>query len=800
MASVTPDRILAGRLPGRRWPRLFAAAADEPRARRATDLIVAVAALLGLGLLAASAEPQAAIERAVISFVRSFPEAADGVWRILVDLLVLAALVVVAATVVRRRWAVLRDVVLALVVTLVGALLVGRVVRGNWPAGWDWLRDTGPGAWFPSVRVALPAAVVLAAGPQLTRPARRLLRWLLALGVGGAILLGAATPTAAIGGWLVASVGASLVHLVFGSCSGRPSLDEVAFALEGLGLPIGSIGVAARQTAGTFLVEALDANGAPLLVRVYGRDAYDTQLLTTAWRTLWFREAGSPSAVGRVRQVEHEAFLTLLARQAGALTQEVVAAATTASDDVLLVLRPMGQALDVAAERFTEHAARLTWEAVDTVHRAGISHGQVDDRHLVVDGDRLGLVDFRGATAAPGPERTRTDDAQALVATALALGAPRALAVARETASPDRLAALLPYLQLPALTPRQRVAVREAGLDLDELRNAAAGEAGVEAPELEQLRRVTWRGLVQIVLLVVAFLVLTRAVAGVDLAEMHAALGDAVWALVLAGLVLAQVPRLAQAVSVLGASPNPIPLEPLYLLQLAQSYIALTIPTAAARIGISVRFFQRHGLASGAALAVGALDGFAGFLVQVGLLVSILLFTPRSLELDVQSATAPWHVLLVAVAAGLVAIVLVAVVPRWRSLAIGWTRQLTGEALGATRGLASPRRLGLLFGGNLGSEVFFALALGAFVRSLGYPVSLVELIFINVSVSVLAGFLPIPGGIGVIEGGLTFGLVRAGVPEETALAAVLMYRVATFYLPPVWGFFALHWLERNQHL
>ena len=106
----------------------------------------------------------------------------------------------------------------------------------------------------------------------------------------------------------------------------------------------------------------------------------------------------------------------------------------------------------------------------------------------------------------------------------------------------------------------------------------------------------------------------------------------------------------------------------------------------------------------------------------------------------------------------------------------------------------------MLFGGNLASDVLFALALGAFTASMGYSIGLTELIFINISVSLLAGLLPIPGGIGVVEGGLTFGLVRAGMPEETALAAVLMYRLSTFYLPPIWGFFALKWLERNKHL
>ena len=75
-----------------------------------------------------------------------------------------------------------------------------------------------------------------------------------------------------------------------------------------------------------------------------------------------------------------------------------------------------------------------------------------------------------------------------------------------------------------------------------------------------------------------------------------------------------------------------------------------------------------------------------------------------------------------------------------------------------------------------------------------------DLLLVNVSVSLLSTFVPVPGGIGVREFGLTVGLTAAGVREEAALAAVVLYRVATFYLPPVWGFFAMRWLQRNAHL
>jgi len=566
-------------------------------------------------------------------------------------------------------------------------------------------------------------------------------------------------------------------------------------------------------------------------VKVFGRDANDTQLLTSLWRTVWYREAGSPPSVGRLQQVEHEAFLTLLAAQAGVPTARVITAGATAEDDVLLVLRPWGQPLAATPERWSDDRAREVWTVLGRLHGAGVTHGQVDDGHLVTGptpSDResegseeseesegsaaaaiaaapaiaLGLVDFRGGSVAPSDPRLRTDEAQALVATVLAIGEEPALAAALDHLGPERLAAVLPFVQVTTLTPRQRRAVRDEQIDLDRLRDRAAELAEVEAPELEKMRRVSWSSVIQVVLLIVAFMAMSRAIGGVDFAVLADQIGDAVWWFVVVGFVLAQMTRLAQATATLGAAPSRLPLRPVYALQLALSYIGLAVPTSAARIGVSIRFFQRHGLPSGSALAVGALDGVAGFIVQIVLLLGILVLTPASLELDLDNAVPIdlTRLLAVIIGIGVVIGVVLLSLPSWRGRIIGWVRQLASEAIGAIRGLRSPRRLGMLFGGNLASDVLFALALGAFAASMGYSIGLTELIFINISVSLLAGLLPIPGGIGVVEGGLTFGLVRAGMPEETALAAVLMYRLSTFYLPPIWGFFALKWLERNKHL
>jgi len=803
VGTATPDRRATARPSARRRRlRLYAAAKADPRSRRATDVIRLVAAASGLALLSLIAIPPAGFERALITFISAGPGSLANLWQFLVDLLALLAVVLLVAAVVRRRLLLARDLMAAAAVALGASLAIARLVQGSWPPIWDALSSAEPPPFFPFLRLALPCAVVMTASPHLSLSARRVGRLLIPVAAGAAAVLGATTPSGALAGVLIGAMTAATVHLIFGSSSGRPSVDAVAAALDALRIGATSLGAPDRQPAGFFLVHAEDEHGDPLVVKVYGRDAHDTQLLTTLWRTVWYRAPGSPIVPGRRQQVEHEAFLTLLAGQAGVITQKVVTAGATAADDVLLVLRPVGEELADVPARWSPDVVKGVWSVLQLLHRTGIAHGQVDDHHLVILGDDVGLIDFRGGVVAPSEERLRTDEAQALVATVLAVGREPGLEAAARALGPDGLAAALPFVQVTALTGAQRADVRRADLDLDDLRDGAAVLTGVEPPKLVRLRRVTWGSVLQVALLVFAFFAMASTVGGLDLDNLRQQLRDATWWFVVVGVLLAQLPRLSQAVSTLGASPIPLPLGPVYALQLAVSYINLALPSTAARIAVNIRFLQRHGLPPGSALAVGAIDGFSGFVVQMGLLLGILLFTPASLELDLggQAPSGIVRLLVVVVLVAVGAVATVVIVPRWRRAVLARLRVLLGEALGAVRGLRSPRRITMLLVGAITTEVLFAAALGATARAFGYPIGLSELLLINMSVALLAGVLPIPGGIGVVEGGLTFGLVRAGMPEEAAFAAVLLYRLATFYLPPIWGFFAFRWLQRNKHL
>ncbi len=78
-----------------------------------------------------------------------------------------------------------------------------------------------------------------------------------------------------------------------------------------------------------------------------------------------------------------------------------------------------------------------------------------------------------------------------------------------------------------------------------------------------------------------------------------------------------------------------------------------------------------------------------------------------------------------------------------------------------------------LFGGNLLSELLFALVLGAACRAYGADLSLAELVFVNTAAGILSGLIPVPGGIGAAEASVAAGLIAVGVDESTAFAIAL---------------------------
>lgn len=781
--------------------RIFSSPAGQPRARRATDVLLLLVSLIGVSATAI-AYPPSSLERSLEAFLGALPGWLDPAWGFAYGLLVLVAVLLVGSAALTGRYALALEALGAATLATVLVAVAARLVGGDWPDAGALVEAGRESPDYPGLRIAQAAAAIMSVSPYLIRPLQRTARWVLGLGFVGAVLVTPASPSGTFAGLLLAVAAAAAIRLVLGTSVGRPSLGHVADALAGLGVAAGRLEQAERQVAGVFLVRGLDPAGEELNVKVYGRDAYDSRLVAKAWRSLWYRDGGPALGLNRSQTAEHEAFLTLLAANAGVRSRSVVTAGTTVTDDAVLVLRGTARPLaDLGAAEITDDVLADAWQMLACLQRANIAHLRVDPTTVAVVAGEVGLVDFGNATVAPTADQVTIDQAQLLATTAVVAGDERAVAAAMVALGSDGVVALLPYLQAAALSVELRRALKPAGVDIDALRAGLAAAVGVEDPELVRLRRVSWSTAIQVGLLLLAAWAVFNYFGGIDWETVADDLRGASWGWIVLGFVVAQLPRLTQSVSTLGSVPAQLPFGPVYAMQLATGYMNLAVPSGVARMAVSIRFFQRQGLSAPMAVASGAIDSFASLVVQVTLLALLILFSQATLSLDLDVPSGDADRLLWILAGLLVLCLLVLALARPLRRAIGGRVRTWWPEIKTTLGaLRVSNKLALLFGGNLATELLFAIALGLFAEGLGTDLPITELLVINMSVSLLSSFLPVPGGIGVAEFGLTAGLVAAGMDEEAALAAVILYRIGTFYVPPVWGFFALRWLQRARYL
>jgi uncharacterized protein (TIRG00374 family) len=114
----------------------------------------------------------------------------------------------------------------------------------------------------------------------------------------------------------------------------------------------------------------------------------------------------------------------------------------------------------------------------------------------------------------------------------------------------------------------------------------------------------------------------------------------------------------------------------------------------------------------------------------------------------------------------------------------------TGEAVQ----IARSRNL-LVIAGSIGYWAWDNAVLWAAFRAFGFSPP-ITVILLGYLIGQLGGLLPLPGGIGGIDGGLIGTLVVYGTPAAATAAAVLVYRVVLFWLPLLVGGVAFFSLRR----
>ena len=844
---------------GRSWRAIFfAPVGDGQTRRRGSDATRLGLAVLVVILCWLTTRVNSSSEHTIASVLSSAPNGirwlVTTIWWVgSVGLIVVVAVLALLA----KRWSVIRDVGLAGLGAWLLCIISGAVfgtTGGRPPSSSLHYFDLS----FPVARVAATVGVVTAALPYLSRWVQRTIETVLGLLALATVVNGSGLPVAVLASLAVGWGMTALVHIVFGSPLGLQSTDEVALLLGDLKISAVDVVANARQEwgVGRFTGRVDDRS---IEVSVYGRDASDAQLLAKTVRFLFYRDSGPTLALTRRQEVEHEAYLTLMAERAGARGPAVLAAGPAGpARDALLVTRPPsgaplssfppyvlptgppdsgggspgtpdGASPGAAAPGAVAEGGRRSepggqgsvadqvlpfdegvlddvFRQVMALREAGIAHGSLSTETIVVDEDgSTGMVDFRAASTVANADQLNSDMAATLAALAVVAGPERTIAAAARIVPSEALVDALPFLQRAALAPVASKALRGKKAILTGLRDQGAAAAGVEVPKLIEPRRVSWVNLALVVGTLVGGWALIAVL--VNVTKSWSTITGAKWGWVALVFVLAQAAYPAIAVTTVGSVTDPLPYGRTVALEVSDTFVGLAGGSLAV-LATRVRFFQQEGYDATTAVTSGVLVSTASWIVKGALFLIALPLAYGSLHFN-SSPTSNgsssdsklvWLIVIAIVVIG-VALGLVFAVPRWRRLAAAKLRPKASEVWAHLKVLAAhPRNLVEIFGGNVAAQLFVAMALGASLHAFGDHLNLSVLIVVLTLGSMLGGISPVPGGMGVVEAGMILGLTAAGINESDAVAAVFVQRLFTAYLPPIWGWFVLVWMRKKEYL
>ena len=214
------------------------------------------------------------------------------------------------------------------------------------------------------------------------------------------------------------------------------------------------------------------------------------------------------------------------------------------------------------------------------------------------------------------------------------------------------------------------------------------------------------------------FYLIVAQFAGVDL---RATLAEADWSWVARRLpAISFVPQFSGSVALMGAVSRPLPFGPVLAEQFANNFTGL-IGGTMATTALVIRFFQKQGLKVAVAASSGVMNALAGGIVQIvlvtiGLLVTSTQFVPSSV-----GGGASGQLIVIAIVVIGVAITIALLVPKLRAA----LRRMVGPQVAAAREnlTRDPHRARarplMIFGGNLCSQVAYALVIDAALHAYG---------------------------------------------------------------------------------
>lgn len=587
-----------------------------------------------------------------------------------------------------------------------------------------------------------------------------------------------------------------LTRYVMGTPTTRPSGVQVAQTLERAGIPVAVLRAKETTEVGRRYM-ATQESGPALDVIVLDRDLEGAGLAQAIWRSLRLREDSGRRGFNMRRALEQRALLSYAAQAGGVPIPRLLAAREVSADSCLLAYEQMpGQTLaDLPQADITDTVIDNIWRAVGRLRDAGIAHRRLTADNILVQPDEsVDLMHLGQGSVAAGDVALRIDLAEALCTLALLVGPQRTVDSARRILGGEVISRALPVLQPVALSGDTKRAIRKNKQLLVDIRDALIElrpDAQVEHIELERIKP---RTIAMIVLGSIAVYVLLSQLAQVDLVGLFR---NASWWWVAVAVVASLATYPGAAWSLSGFVPEKLKLVPTAGAQLAGDFATLVAPPTLGAVAINLRYLQKVGVHPALATASIGVAQVAAFVVHILLLLSFGVAAGTQADFTFE----PPRAAVLGIAGALIVIVGVALLPP--------VRRLIWKRVGPLLKQVGPRMLTVAqqpwkivegVGGIALLNLGYIVCLAACVEAFGGDLNFSAIAVVYLTGSVIGQAAPTPGGLGAVEAAMAAGLTVAGLPSGLAFSAVLLYRLITFWLPTVPGYFAFNALQRKGYL
>jgi undecaprenyl-diphosphatase len=729
-----------------------------------------------------------------------FAEAITGLAVIVAGFVPLLALVVLVG---RRRYRqaaapLVGAVVAGAAMTALSDLLTRQGVIAAVDPNTERVVELTDPAFATSPLIAAAVALVIIVAPWVSQQWRRVLWSGVVLLVVFRIVSSSEAPLDIVIAIAVGMAVGSLALLVFGTDSADPEAPELVEMLGQMGRPL-----RVEQVPGSSpLVYAVELfGGDELEMRV--RTAHDRSenLLQQLWRSARLRRWVTDRPYDTVqRRMEHEALAQRAALDAGARVAPVrgIVASQHGSVGLLETRVPGERASDLTPERLEGGLLADVWRQVEALHGDRIAHRNLGLAQVEVTPEGQAVLrGFDGAAIAASDRDLALDRAQLLVSTALVIGPRAAVDVAVDAVGQRAVLTAVPYLQPLALPSPTRRAWRSNKEVLDALREAVRQATGVEPAPLARLDRIRPRTVVSIAALAGAFYFLLPQLASFD--ETVEAATQANWWWLVPMLAGTCAVIASAALTFVSSVPDPIAYLPVLRMQLASSFVSRIAPANTGTVAVGVRFLQRSGLEPGPAAAAVGLTMLSGLIVHLSLLAVFLAWVGTS-EVGFSLPDADTLLLVIAIAVSASGLVVGLVPAVRRRVMPPLVEQVRNAASSLADVLTDPARVIGLIGGSTGVTLSFIVTLAAAVAAFGGGVSFPEIGAAYVVASALGSAAPTPGGLGAVEAALVGTLTGYGMASGPAVSAVLTFRLVTYWLPMLPGWFMFQQMQRREEL